>query len=155
MQRGFTLIEILLIIAALAILIGSTVIAINPARQLGDARNGERRVDVGAVYSAVRQYAFDNHGAVPAEIPTGTLSNCTDAAPNAAYTICRTESCSGSIELTELLTNEKYLAAIPNDPSNSDANLSGYKIIRDTDHNDRVTVCAPLAENDELIYLPE
>lgn len=149
---GFTLIEILLIVAGLAILAGITVVAINPLKQLGEARDNKRRVDISTIWNAVQQYALNNHGAIPAAIPPGTLEDCLESATSTEFTICRSGAC--DVVLTELLEESAYLAEIPTDPSVSDENYSGYNIVEDTLHNDRVTVCAPAAEESESIYLP-
>ena len=149
---GFTLIEIMLIVAALAVLAGATIIAINPGRQLADAHNGVRRADVGVLWNAAEQYALDNHGSLPAAIPEGILADCTGSATSTEFTICRTDAC--DVVLTELLEDGKYLSEIPADPTAATDDYSGYNIIKDTEHNNRVVVCAPAAEGGELIYLP-
>ena len=68
---GFTLLEILLVVAAIAVLAGIVIVAINPGRQLGAVRNTARQSDITSVLNAVYQYSLDNEGA----FPTGTDSN--------------------------------------------------------------------------------
>lgn len=133
-RKGFTLIEILLVVAAIAILAGIVILAINPTKQLADTRNAQRRVDVNTILSAVYQYAIDNNGTVPASI-TATAGE-----------ICQTDStsCSSLVDLSVLTENETYLTAIPSDPSGSSANGVGYEISKSS--NGRVTVSAPDAE---------
>jgi type II secretory pathway pseudopilin PulG len=152
-NRGFTLIEIMLIVAALAIIAGLTIIAINPLKQLSDARNRNRQIDVGTIWSAMHQYALDNHGELPASIRPGTLAECTEETLSDYFTICKTDEC--SVTLSELLEDSRYLVDLPTDPSLDDENYTGYNVVKDSEHNYRVTVCAPLAENEELIYLPQ
>ncbi len=69
-KTGFTLLEILLVVAAIAILAGIVVVAINPAKQLAQTRNAARRSDVSAILNAIYQYAIDNTGLVPNTIDT-------------------------------------------------------------------------------------
>ena len=138
-HKGFTLIEILLVVAAIAILASIVIIAINPTKQLGDTRNAARRVDVKTIIDGVYQYAVDNNGAVPASI-TNVVTN-----------VCRTGAvqCPGLIDLTALTNSEEYLTAIPKDPSTATNIDTGYSIVRDAFN--RITVAAPGAEQGATI----
>jgi type IV pilus assembly protein PilA len=137
-QKGFTLIEILLVVAAIAVLAGIVILAINPNKQLGDTRNAQRHADVTTILNAVYQYSLDNNGTIPASITTTQTE------------ICKTDgSCSGLINLNALSTNEKYLTSIPNDPTGSSTNGVGYEILKTA--NNRVTVVAPDAEQGTTI----
>src|SRR5579872_1550945 len=84
-MRGFTLLEILLVVAAISILAGIVIIAINPTKQLGDTRNAQRRNDVTTILNAIYQYSLDNNGSIP---PTISVMGCVLAANPAR--ICKT-----------------------------------------------------------------
>ncbi|HRY30975.1 MAG TPA: prepilin-type N-terminal cleavage/methylation domain-containing protein [Candidatus Paceibacterota bacterium] len=58
-QKGFTLLEMLLVIAIIAILAAIVIVAINPSRQLAQARNAQRASDLNAIHKAVQQYYID------------------------------------------------------------------------------------------------
>ena len=70
--KGFTLIELLVVIGILAILLSIVLIAINPARQFGQANNTRRRSEVTQILNAIGAYAADNKGQLPAGIPATT-----------------------------------------------------------------------------------
>jgi len=145
-KQGFTLLEILLVVAAIAILAGIVIMAINPAKQLGDARNAQRRVDVNTILNAVYQYTIDNNGV----LPTMTVAALPCASAASSTEICTTGgTCGGYTDLSILTTNEKYLVSMPIDPTGSTVNGTGYKIFKNA--SGRITVCATAPENSVLI----
>jgi type IV pilus assembly protein PilA len=137
-KKGFTLIEVLLVVAILAILAGIVIIAVNPLKQLADSRNAQRRADVTTILNATYQYTIDNSGTLPANITTTPTAVCATGG-----------TCTGLIDLTVLTTNEKYVTSMPKDPTSSTANSTGYNISKDA--NGRITVAAPSAENSATI----
>ena len=142
-KGGFTLLEILLVVAAIAILAGIVIIAINPAKQLGDTRNAQRSSDANALLNAIWQYSIDNNGNLPAGIDAvdttyqviGTATTSCDTTCGAAST---TASC---VDLTaDLVPN--YVAAIPLDPQSASTTNTDYYVNK---IGNRVTVgvCDP------------
>lgn len=140
-RKGFTLIEILIVIGIIAILASVVIVAINPGRQFSQARNAQRQSNINAILNSVYQYAVDNTGTLPAAIPTSV--DCPGTATNE---ICKTGagSCLNLVNLDVLTNNQTYLTSMPTDPTGATANGAGYHVAKST--NGRVTVCAPDAE---------
>jgi prepilin-type N-terminal cleavage/methylation domain-containing protein len=137
-NKGFTLIELLVVIGILAILLAITLIAINPARQFGQANDTKRRSDITQILNAVGQYTASNGGILPTEVSA--------LASGAATTV---DSTNFPNLCGQLVPN--YMPALPMDPNlpNSQAGISncagawgntGYSISRD--NNNRITVTA-------------
>jgi type IV pilus assembly protein PilA len=61
-NKGFTLIEILVVIGIIAILATIVIIAINPARQFAQSRNTQRTANITAILNAIGQNIADNKG---------------------------------------------------------------------------------------------
>ena len=138
-RSGFTLIELLLVIGIIAILASIVIVAINPTKQMGDARNAQRRSDVNTILNAVYQYAIDNNGTMPGCLAT------TSGGP-----ICvQGSGCTGvtgGCDLDALTT--AYIVDLPVDPSGATGNDTNYAV---SITGGRVTVSAPEAEQDQTI----
>lgn len=137
LRRGFTLIELLLVIGIIAILASIVIVAINPTKQMGDARDAQRRSDVNTLLNAIYQYAIDNDGDLP-----GCLSGA--VLPVGPQNICVAGDCSGVTDGCDLSAlNTDYIVSIPTDPSGATGNDTNYDV---EITNGRVTVSAPAKE---------
>jgi len=65
LQKGFTLVELLLVMGIMSILFTTLVIAVNPVRQFAKARDTKRETDLYAILSAVNQYQSEHSGNLP------------------------------------------------------------------------------------------
>lgn len=137
-EKAFTLLEILLVVAAIVILAGIVIIAINPSRQLATVRNSQREMDVNTIYKAANQYIIDK----------GLLSASITSTP---VEICRTgaSDCTGLVDLSVLSNNSTYLVSLPTDPKVASPNGTGYTICQTA--SGRVEIYSLLAELDQQI----
>lgn len=143
-KKGFTLIEVLLVIAILAILASIVIVAINPAKQFASARDAQRQSDVYSILNALHQYALDNEGSFPGDLTTDELE------------ICKTDSlsCAELYDLSELTDDQLYLVSMPQDPqcgatlANCSENGTGYFV--GLTENGRVIVSAYGAEEADI-----
>lgn len=142
--KGFTLLEVLLVVAIIGVLAGIVIVTINPSKQLAQAHNAERKVDVNTILSAVYQYYIDTDF-LPEGIPTS--DNC-DSPPG--NEVCKTDAnCGNLVDLSILIKDEEYLSSLPTDAIGESTYGTGYFISRSI--NGRITVCAPHAEREKNI----
>ncbi len=144
-REGFTLVELLVVMAILAILFAIVLIAIILVCQTQTANNAQRRSDVNTILNAVYQYAVDNK-AMPSGISTdfkviGT-SNTGCSGTCGAFT--PTDSC---FDLSADVV-PRYLASVPYDPKSGSSGITRYAIKKSsTDLNlIRITVLSCDAE---------
>lgn len=160
-NKGFTLLEILLVIAAIGILAAIVLVAINPSRQLAQARNAQRRSDINNILNAVYQKIIDEGAsgstATLTVIPSTNVEILKQGEATPALGVI--SNCSGTsvtvspVNMSNVATDAgadivpTYLASIPQDPSEpSGSTCSGYLISKNVDN--RITVTA---ENTELV----
>jgi len=136
-KSAFTLIEVLVVVALVAILAAITFIAINPAKNFADARNTQRSSDVAEILSAATQYTSTQGNTVAG---LGTIATCP------TQTVIG--SGAGNLDLSTTLV-DTYIVGIPTDPSVGTAANTGYTICKSA--SGRLTVTAPNAENGKTI----
>ena len=141
-KQGFTLIEVLIVMAIVALMASVVIIAINPARQFAQTRNTQRWVSVNSILNSIHQNMVDNNGVftcAAGAIPVAETNMSFDDGDvgTTEYDIC---DC-----LVPL-----YLPAMPYDPvtgsyTDCAGYDSGYSILQDF-ATGRVTITAPSAE---------
>ncbi len=132
-NKGFTLIEILVVIGIIAILATIVIIAINPAKQFAQARNTQRESNVNTILNAIGQHVVDNKGVA---LSSTSCSTATTAITSTAKNI---GTGAGLVDLTCLVPS--YIpSALPFDPTDGTAADTKYTI---SYASNRYTVCAP------------
>ena len=156
-MKGFTLLELLIVIGIVVILIGITIAAINPARQIAQANNSTRWSGVQAISSAVAQRIIDNGGSFAYDEPDFPVSNCPADGDDIPTSTTIMGSDIGQYDICTALVPPpaNYLAALPVDPQTGNytdctAFNTRYDIVCDPTTG-RITICAPDAQLGETI----
>ena len=133
-QSGFTLVELLVVIGILAVLTAVVLVAVNPGRQLAQARDTQIRADVNTIITSISAYMADpeNNG----QLPAGLVTLCTVGAHDIG---------TGGLDLAAVVA-PTYVADIPMDPSGGTAADTGYDVCVAEATARRITVFAPNTE---------
>ena len=156
-SRGFTLIEILLVVAILSILLVVVFASLNPAQRLADTRDARRWNDVNQVLTAIHECLVDNGGTyatcgvandgVAKEIVnTGVATGCNDVCLGVDQLAAGDDDCA-DLETSLVSAAAPYLGSLPVDPGDAAADHTEYML---TVNNGIVTVSACSAEGDPI-----
>lgn len=104
LKKGFTLLEVLIVIGILAVLSAAVLVAVNPTRQFKLARDSQRVANVAAIANAISQNMADNKGVFTCE------------GDPVAFDATEEEISSADLDLAPCLVPD-YIASIPFDPS--------------------------------------
>jgi type IV pilus assembly protein PilA len=144
LQKGFTLIEILVVIGIIGVLATVVLVAVNPSRQFKQARDSQRVANVNTILNAIGQNIADHEGNFFCDGASRTLAV-------SAYTI-RTGDSGSSFDIAECLVPD-YLPKLPYDPKSETAHYvneddydTGYQLRVAEDG--RLTVVARSEVND-------
>jgi len=155
-QKGFTLIEILVVIGMIAILATIVIIAINPSRQFKQGRDTQRTSNINAILNAIGQRSADNKGAFSGLVG-GTTQTCPNLslggsgalATGTAYSILNGAVSSSASEIDLSCLTPTYIATFPVDPTGASGADTGYDVTLDA--SGRVKISAPAAEIESSI----
>lgn len=64
-QAGFTLIELIIVVAVIGLLAAAVFVAVDPAKRIGNANNAQRWSDVTAIADAILKATVDGNGTLP------------------------------------------------------------------------------------------
>ena len=145
--KGFTLIELILVIAIIAILAAAIFVAIDPARRLHESRNARRWSDITNILDALVKYQTDNDGthySTVAALTAGQYSVIgTDGSGCDSGCTAQTTQ-AACVDLSAVPDN--YLATIPFDPKSGAATFTDYYLSRTSNGSLVVGACDPEGE---------
>lgn len=68
-KKGFTLIELLVVMAVIGILSAIVIVAVNPLRNINQAKDSNVKSDMAQISRALLAYSVNNPGIYPADLP--------------------------------------------------------------------------------------
>ena len=138
LSEGFTIIELLLVMAIIGILATTMMVILNPAAMLARARDSQRDTDINSIVMLVRQYASDHSGTLPDTDDDPDTSNF----PTSLTCIGTSPGCFNLADAgddDESLVPD-YTASLPKDPKTGTDGNTGYTIM--VDPNNHITASA-------------
>lgn len=172
-KTGFTLVELLIVVAIIGILAGVVFVALDPLKRFSDARDSSRWRDITAILNAIAIDQSDNGGYYLKEIDDmnegeyymivgGTMNTgCDDHNDVCDVNVTSDSHC---VDLSDLV-EQGYIGRIPSSPIIGDDSVqwdegmvngdegTGYVLrTTSTDAADIVTITACEAENETLIF---
>lgn len=123
-NRGFTLVELLIVVSIVAVVAGGSLFVIDPVRRIHTAHNSVRWADSLVILSSIKRYQADNDGALPA---SGTIIDDADGTVQIIGTgvgTCASVTCPGHVVASANCGLESigqdlrpYLKDLPIDPT--------------------------------------
>ncbi len=141
-RSGFTLLELLIVIAIIAILAGIIYVAVDPARRLAEAQNAERWSSVNSILNAVLRYTVDQKGTFPAALTAVSTGTYVIGAGGTCAACTATTTPSDCMNLSTSLVPD-YIADMPYDSQSGSADDTRYWVYRSSSGRIAVGACEP------------
>ena len=139
-KPGFSLVEIIYVLAIAMIILLIAMLALDPAGWMKSSRNAQRKSDIAHIATAISDYTSEQNQSILLKIPH---------VPDTSMEICAdvlTGSCTNLLDLSPLIGT--YLNDVPIDPNSEDEDNSNehsrYFIVRPSAM--RFTISAPDVE---------
>lgn len=148
--RGFTIIEMLIVIAILGILSALVLIQVDPARRIHQASNATRWSDVLTILEGIKRYQADNDSTLPStttaidsnpstvQIIGENVTNCSCTGQSVISSPCGVSGLDTDLRV--------YMASIPMDPVSGSSDDTRYYV--NVDAYEIITVGACDAEGE-------
>ncbi len=150
-SKGFTLIEILVVIGIIAILAAIVIIAINPAKQFAQARNTQRQAGVNTILNAIGQRIADNKGIFAGSFTVGGNTYNCPSLPAAGTVADITDGVGGGTDINLECLKPTYVSNIPEDPDSTVNAAVATGFTMEVDSTGRIEICAPRATSETSI----
>lgn len=146
-SKGFTLIEILIVLGIIAILAGIVIIAINPSKQFAQARNAQRQSNVEQILNAIGQRMADNKGTFEGSFTANSVEyKCPTLGATTTILFVGGVGSTTPADLSCLVPT--YMATFPADPAALSGSDTGYAVSL---VGGRVQVCADSAATEDSV----
>lgn len=149
-SKGFTLIEMLIVVTIIAILAIVVVVAVDPIKRLSELKNATRSAHINSLATAIHIHTIENKGV----LPQGLYSDMDEFQIGTAQVGCKltsgkcqvkSDSC---INLATQLQEE--LPIIPKDPNMNSGERTGYSIFL---KSNKITIRACYGENEDIVIV--
>lgn len=131
-SKGFTLVEILVVIGLIVVLASVTLVAINPSRNLAQARDTQRRNIITELANSITLYLSEEGNSLD------TLGTAAGASIPTCPAVVSIGTATGNINLSSVLV-EEFIGQIPTDPLSGTTGDTGFSLCQSGGGRFRIT----------------